>query len=55
MMKSEITKKFIQTVNRIIAADSSVLIMGETGVGKEYLAKIIHNESPRNKGPFITI
>ncbi len=37
------------------AADPTVLITGESGTGKELMAHFIHNHSPRNKGPFITI
>lgn len=36
-------------------SDMSVLILGETGVGKDLLAQAIHNASPRHRGPFISI
>jgi PAS domain S-box-containing protein len=34
---------------------SSILIEGESGTGKELFAQAIHNESPRNKGPFLAV
>ena len=42
---------------RIVASaeDTTVLITGESGTGKELLAHYIHNNSPRSKGPFISI
>ena len=38
---------------RAAASDSTVLLLGESGVGKEVYAHSIHNMSTRNKGPFI--
>jgi len=46
----------LQTISRIAAQGSStVLIQGETGVGKDLLANAIHTLSPRAEGPFVEI
>ncbi|HBM15990.1 MAG TPA: sigma-54-dependent Fis family transcriptional regulator [Lentisphaeria bacterium] len=48
-------RMFMDEVQQIIPNDTPLLILGETGVGKEHLAKIIHAESPRSRGPFIPV
>jgi two-component system, NtrC family, response regulator HydG len=48
-------QKVIQLANRISNSNANVLITGESGVGKEVLAKYIHNNSNRHNKPFITI
>ena len=46
---------FMDIVHRVVASDATLLIMGETGVGKERLARAIHAEGPRSAGPFIAV
>lgn len=42
-------------VERVAGADSNILIHGESGTGKELIARAIHDQSHRAKGPFVTI
>lgn len=48
-------QEFMQVARRMIAGDSTLLITGETGVGKERLARAIHAESSRGQEAFIAI
>ncbi|HXV65486.1 MAG TPA: sigma-54 dependent transcriptional regulator [Vicinamibacteria bacterium] len=45
----------LRMARRCVKGDSALLILGETGVGKERLARSIHSESARSRGPFITV
>ncbi len=45
----------IETAFHVAKVDSTVLILGESGVGKELIAELIHRASRRGKGPFIKI
>lgn len=48
-------RDFVKILPRVAKSNSSVLILGETGVGKERLAHVLHRESPRKDGPFIAV
>jgi DNA-binding NtrC family response regulator len=48
-------QRFLAQARRVAAKDSTLLILGETGVGKGLLARSIHNESARARGPFVPV
>ena len=53
--ESPILKKSVQTAKRYAVANSSVLISGETGTGKEMFAQSIHNYSRRRGEAFVAV
>ena len=48
-------KEIMEMVRQVAPLDSPVLLLGETGVGKEVMANAIHHLSPRRNGPFIRV
>lgn len=52
---SEGMKTVFALAAKVSSVDATVLILGESGVGKEVVAKYIHENSPRRHGPFITV
>jgi len=53
--KSEVVVKLKKLAQRIATSDSTVMIRGESGTGKDLIARAIHHHSPRCGGPFVTI
>jgi len=52
---SPIMQKLFTVIERVSPNDSSVLLVGATGTGKELVARAIHDKSPRRNGPFVDI
>ena len=48
-------RQVVELARRVAVTDASVLILGETGVGKEVLAQAIHDWSARREQPFVTV
>jgi len=48
-------REFLALVRRVADTDTTLLVLGETGVGKEYLSRAIHAESHRSGGPFVPV
>jgi Nif-specific regulatory protein len=53
--KSPVILEKLEIIDRVAKTDSSVLILGESGVGKELFAEQIHIRSPRSKKPFVRV
>src|SRR2546426_2188668 len=53
--QGETMRKVTAQVERVAASETRVCILGETGTGKELVARTIHERSPRAAGPFITL
>ncbi|ADY21991.1 sigma-54-dependent Fis family transcriptional regulator [Bacillus paranthracis] len=52
---SDVFQHTLEEIKLVSPTDASVYVCGETGVGKEYVARAIHENSPRKNGPFIAV
>jgi two-component system nitrogen regulation response regulator GlnG len=55
MGPSDVVARLVSELNRVAESDFTVIIIGETGSGKEVVARAIHESSSRSKGPFIPV
>jgi DNA-binding NtrC family response regulator len=53
--KSPAFRQTLDLIERVAASDSTVLICGETGTGKEMVARLLHARSPRRSRPFVVV
>ena len=53
--RSERMQKVLETISRIAPTESTVLLLGESGTGKDLIAKVIHLASERKDQPFVAI
>src|SRR5512145_3245947 len=53
--ESQAMKQVVRQIRRVASVTSSVLVEGETGTGKEVVARAIHRLSERNKRPFVVV
>ena len=51
----DVMRAVMAQVDRVAASESRVCILGETGTGKELVARTLHERSPRAAGPFVTL
>jgi DNA-binding NtrC family response regulator len=52
---SRLMRDLRQYIEKIAAIDTSVLITGETGTGKDLVAQVLHRQGPRRQKPFVSI
>jgi two-component system, NtrC family, nitrogen regulation response regulator NtrX len=55
IFSGEKMRKLLAQVERVAASETRVCILGETGTGKELIARTIHEKSSRRDGPYITL
>ncbi len=53
--RSPAMQQLFQQVAQVADSDATILLFGETGTGKEVMARVIHTNSRRSKGPFVAL
>jgi two-component system, NtrC family, nitrogen regulation response regulator NtrX len=53
--QGEAMRRVLAQVDRVAASEARVCILGETGTGKELIARAVHERSPRRGNPFVTL
>src|SRR5262249_28142053 len=53
--KNDALKYVLTSVEHVAKTDAAVLLQGETGVGKELIARTIHEKSSQSNGPYVTV
>ncbi len=53
--QSVVMRELFATLSRAAASDATVLVLGETGTGKERVAQALHEASPRRNNPFVIV
>ena len=54
-VRSEAMRRVLDLAQRVAKVESTALITGESGVGKERIARLIHDDSPRSARPFVAV
>ncbi len=55
ILQNEAMRQLYEVAGKVAVGTINVLVLGETGVGKELLAKAVHTLSPRSKQPFVCV
>lgn len=55
LARSRVMRELLKNASRYAAADANVLITGETGVGKDTMARFLHAGGPRRRQPFVVV
>ncbi|MBD3299672.1 MAG: AAA domain-containing protein [candidate division Zixibacteria bacterium] len=53
--RSDVMRAVMRYLERAIQTDAPILLLGENGVGKDYLARWVHDASPRRDAPFVEV